>query len=132
MVTSIQDSDGNVVEKINPVLMKKTISENTSQTLRGYLRSVVTDGTGKAAAVEGYDIGGKTGTAEKLPRAEKNYVLSFEGFCPVDNPQIMVYVTCDTVNAPEQHHDPIAKNIFHDIMVQILPYLNIQPSTPQQ
>ncbi len=132
LVTSIQDSDGNVVEKINPVLMKKTISENTSQTLRGYLRSVVTDGTGKAAAVEGYDIGGKTGTAEKLPRAEKNYVLSFEGFCPVDNPQIMVYVTCDTVNAPEQHHDPIAKNIFHDIMVQILPYLNIQPSTPQQ
>ena len=131
IVTSIKDSDGNTVKDIDPVVLKHTVSEDTSQTLRGYLRSVVTAGTGKIVAVDGYDIGGKTGTAEKLPRADKNYVLSFEGFAPVDNPQVMVYVSVDTVNSQVQYHDPIAKQIAHDIFTQILPYMNI-PTTAEQ
>ena len=77
-------------------------------------------------------VAGKTGTAEKLPRSENNYVLSFEGFAPVDNPQVMVFVSVDTVNSADQYHDLIAKQIFKDIMSQIMPYLNIQPSTPAQ
>jgi stage V sporulation protein D (sporulation-specific penicillin-binding protein) len=125
IVTSIIDSDGNTVKNIDPVVMKQTVSEDTSKTIRTYLRSVVTEGTGTPAAVEGYDIGGKTGTAEKLPRTDKNYVLSFEGFAPVDDPQVMVYVTVDTVNAENQYHDTIAKQIAHDIFAQILPYMNI-------
>ena len=131
IVTSIIDSDGNTVKDIDPVVLKHTVSEDTSQTIRGYLRSVVTEGTGKIVAVDGYDIGGKTGTAEKLPRADKNYVLSFEGFAPVDNPQVMVYVSVDTVNSEVQYHDPIAKQIAHDIFAQILPYMNI-PTTAAQ
>ena len=126
LVTDILDSNGNVVEHNDPIVMKETVSKETSDTIKGYLREVVTDGTGKAAAVEGYDIAGKTGTAEKLPRSLENYVLSFEGFAPVDNPQVMVYVTVDTVNSADQHHDSIAKDIFRDIMTQILPYLNIE------
>lgn len=132
LVTQILDNDGNVVEKTNPVVMKQTVSAETSKTIREYLRSVVTEGTGQTAAVEGYDIGGKTGTAEKLPRSENNYVLSFEGFAPVDNPQVMVFVSVDTVNSADQYHDLIAKQIFKDIMSQIMPYLNIQPSAPAQ
>jgi stage V sporulation protein D (sporulation-specific penicillin-binding protein) len=132
LVTQILDNDGNVVEKTNPVVMKQTVSAETSKTVREYLRSVVTEGTGQTAAVEGYDIGGKTGTAEKLPRSENNYVLSFEGFAPVDNPQVMVFVSVDTVNSADQYHDLIAKQIFKDIMSQIMPYLNIQPGAPAQ
>ena len=128
IVTSVQDDNGNVLERVNPVVMKQTVSPETSKTIREDLRSVVTEGTGKTAAVEGYDIGGKTGTAEKQPRSENNYVLSFEGFAPVDNPKVMVYVTVDTVNAADQYHDLIAKQIFRDIMSKILPYMNIQPS----
>ena len=68
VVTGIVDSAGNTVETIDPVVEKKTISKEVSDELKTFLRGVVVEGTGKSAAVEGYEIGGKTGTAEKLPR----------------------------------------------------------------
>ena len=68
VVRQIQDENGNVTENKSPVLLKKTVSEETCEIIKDYMFGVVEEGTGASAAVEGYDIGGKTGTAEKLPR----------------------------------------------------------------
>ena len=88
-------------------------------------------GTGKAAQVIGYDVGGKTGTAEKQPRSAKNYLVSFAGFAPIEDPQVFVYVVIDTPNYPpgeQQAHSSYASAVFSKIMTEILPYLNIFPT----
>jgi len=86
LVKAIQDENGNVIQTIDPVLEKKTISKETSDKLKSYMYSVVQNGSGRYAQVEGYDIGGKTGTAEKLPRGENKNVVSFIGYAPQENP----------------------------------------------
>jgi len=125
IVRKILDSDGNTVTNVEPVLLKQTISNETSNTVRGYLKSVVKDGTGSTAKVNGYSMGGKTGTAEKIPRADKNYLVSFIGFAPADNPQVMIYVTIDTPNVEEQYHSTYAQEVAKKILKEILPYMNI-------
>ena len=85
-------------------------------------------GTGSAAGVEGYRIGGKTGTAEKLPRDKTSYVVSFIGAAPIDNPQVVVYVVVDEPNVAEQSHSTYAQEIFSSIMEELLPYMNIYPT----
>ena len=85
-------------------------------------------GTGGTAAVEGYRIGGKTGTAEKLPRDKKNYVISFIGAAPIDDPQVVVYVVIDEPNVEDQAHSTYAQEVFASIMKEILPYMNIYPT----
>ena len=82
--------------------MAERFSEETSEIIRDYMYSVVEEGTGASAAVEGYDIGGKTGTAEKHPRGKGNYLVSFIGYAPQENPQVMVYVVIDEPNASIQ------------------------------
>jgi len=125
IVRKILDSDGNTVSSFEPVVLKKTISTETSNTIRGYLTSVVKNGTGSTAKVNGYSMGGKTGTAEKIPRADKNYLVSFIGFAPADNPQVMIYVTIDTPNVEEQYHSTYAQEVAKKILKEILPYMNI-------
>lgn len=91
--------------------------------MRQFLKNVVSEGTGKKATVEGYEIGGKTGTAEKLPRGNGKYILSFIGFAPVDDPQVVIYVVADE---PElQSGSGEAAHLFADIAEAIFPYLNI-------
>ena len=87
------------------------------------------EGTGKAGRVMGYKVGGKTGTAQKLPRSANNYLLSFAGFAPADDPQVLVYVVIDTPHLPgkEQAHSTFATNVFQKIMTDILPYMNVFP-----
>lgn len=126
IVKRITDDSGNTVKDIAPTVMKKTVSKNTSDTLRDYLYTVVSEGTGMKASVEGYAIGGKTGTAEKHPREEGNYVVSFIGFAPVDDPQVVVYVVVDTPHVSDQSHCSQSSYIARDIFTQILPYLNIK------
>ena len=89
------------------------------------------EGTGKAGRVAGYKIGGKTGTAQKLPRSANNYLLSFAGFAPADDPQVPTYVVIDTPNLPgkEQAHSTFATEVFQKIMTEVLPYMNIFPDT---
>ena len=123
----IVDIDGNTVRTIDPVILKKTVSDETSQTLKEYLYQTVERGTGVECQIEGYKIGGKTGTAEKLPRTKENYLVSFIGFAPVDDPQVVVYVVVDEPNVADQAHAGFAVNIAHDIFEEILPYLNIFP-----
>ena len=102
VVKQIQDENGNVTEYIDPVLVKKTISEETSEVIKDYMLGVVQEGTGSSAAVEGYDIGGKTGTAEKLPRGNGKYLVSFIGYAPQENPEVVVYVVVDEPNVAAQ------------------------------
>ena len=82
IVKEIQNSKGDVVETVDSVVVKKTTSEDTSKSLRSYLKSTVEDGTAKPAKVKGYSIGGKTGTAEKRPVSKKKYLVSFIGCTP--------------------------------------------------
>lgn len=131
VVKQILNDQGSVVKKIEPVLVRETVSEGTAAFLKTALEKTVSEGTGKAAQVEGYAVGGKTGTAEKYPRSAENYLVSFIGFAPADNPQIMVYVAIDTPNLPgkEQAHSSFATQIVQKILTESLPYLNIFPAT---
>ncbi len=134
VVKQILNDQGSVVKKIEPVLVRETVSENTAIFLRTALEKTVSEGTGKAAQVEGYAVGGKTGTAEKYPRSAENYLVSFIGFAPADNPQVIVYVAIDTPNLPgkEQAHSSFATQIVQKILAESLPYLNIFPTTDME
>lgn len=127
VVKKITDKNGNVIQEDNGTLLKKTVSSSTSELLKQYLYATVSDGTGKYAKVPGYSMGGKTGTAQKLPRGQGNYLVSFIGFAPVDNPQLLVYVVVDEPNAEEEFHSTFAQEIAKGIFEETLPYLNIYP-----
>ena len=131
VVKQILNEQGSVVEKKEPVLVRETVSRSTSDFLKEAMFQTVEVGTGKAAQVAGYDVGGKTGTAEKQPRSAKNYLVSFAGFAPIEDPQVFVYVVIDTPNYPpgeEQAHSSYASTVFSKIMTETLPYLNIFPT----
>ena len=128
VVKQIQNEDGNILETKDPVLLKKTISAETSEQVKKYMKAVVDRGTGTATAVEGYDIGGKTGTAEKLPRKNGKYILSFIGYAPQDNPEVVVYVVIDEPNVANQSQSSYVTELSQKIMAKIFPYLNITKS----
>ena len=134
VVKQILNSQGSVVKKVEPVLVRETVSQSTSDFIRDALFQTVYGerGTGKAAQVAGYELGGKTGTAEKLPRGSRNYVVSFCGFAPVDHPEVLVYVVVDQPHVEDQPHSTYASEIFAKIMGEILPYLNVFPETAPQ
>ena len=126
VVKQIQDENGNVTETKDPVLVRKTISKETSDIIKDYMYGVVEEGTGKSAAVEGYAIGGKTGTAEKLPRRNGKYLVSFIGYAPQENPQVVVYVVLNEPNAQGQANSGFATELASKIMGEIFPYLGIE------
>ena len=128
VVKQIQDDNGNVTENRDPVLMKKTVSKETSDILKDYMLGVVQEGTGSLAAVEGYDVGGKTGTAEKLPRGNGKYLVSFIGYAPQENPEVVVYVVVDEPNVPGQASSSYATELSSKMMTEIFPYLGIEKS----
>lgn len=125
VVKQVLNEQGSIVSKADSVLVRETVSESTSNYIKETLLRTVTEGTGKAAAVAGYDIAGKTGTAEKLPRSNKDYVVSFCGFAPALEPEVLIYVVIDTPHVKEQAHSSFASQVFQKIMADILPYLNI-------
>lgn len=125
LATAIKDDSGNIVENIEPVVLKQTISEDTCDIMRQYLRSVVREGTGTASQVAGYSVMGKTGTAQKQPRSENNYVVSFIGAVPAEDPELVIYVAIDTPNVGSQDTCHGSGEITHNILTQILPYLNV-------
>ena len=132
VVKQIQDENGNITENKNPVLIKKTISKETSDIIKDYMRGVVEEGTGSTAAVKGYDVGGKTGTAEKLPRDNEKYVLSFIGYAPQENPQVVVYVAIDEVNSATPSDGKLAPGLAADIMKEIFPYLGVTKASQEK
>ncbi len=127
VVSRITTSDGAIVENITPRILKQTVSQSTSDKVLEYCNLVVTGekGTGKTARPAGYMIGGKTGTAETLPRGNHEYVVSFLGYAPADDPQIAIYVVVDRPNAAVQDDAKYATRIVRKILTEVLPYLNI-------
>ena len=124
MVNKIVSSDGTTIKNIEPRLLKQTVSASTSDRIVQYCNGVVVNGTGKTARPAGYAIGGKTGTAEMVPRNKKNYVVSFMGYAPADNPEIAIYVVVDRPNAVYQDDAKFATGIVRNILTEVLPYLN--------
>lgn len=127
LVTKITDASGNTVSTIEPKAVKQTVSESTSDQIRDYLYDVVSKGTAGTAKVDGYSMGGKTGTAQKIPRKDRKYLVSFMGFAPVENPQLVIYCVVNEPNVGDQAHSYFAQNIVREILEEVLPYMNIYP-----
>ena len=125
MVSRVISQDGATVETNEPRLLKQTISRSVSNTIIDYCNGVVTEGTGKTARPAGYAIGGKTGTAETLPRGNDEYVVSFMGYAPADDPQIAIYVVVDRPNVADQDDAKFATGLVRSILTEALPYLGI-------
>ena len=130
MVRQIRTTNGAVVENIEPRVLKQVVSESTSALIREYCIATCdpngTGNTGKAARPAGYAIGGKTGTAQTLPRGNGEYVVSFIGFAPAENPQIAIYVVIDRPNIQDQSTGTKqATAIARDILTEVLPYMGI-------
>ena len=128
VVSEIASDNGNTVQVFDKTLMRTTVSKTTSEWMKNALYETVENGTGKAAQVAGYKIGGKTGTAEKLPRGGKERLVSFVGAAPIDDPQLVVYVVVDEANAEDQGQSSFASTIASNIFSEALPYLQIFPT----
>lgn len=128
LVKEIRNAQGDVVETKTPALARKTVSQETCEILKDYMLGVVEEGSGKSAQVEGYAIGGKTGTAEKLPRSQGKNLNSFIGYAPQENPEVMIYVVVDEPNLAQQAASYLATRLSADIMKEAFPYLNITKS----
>ena len=125
VVTRIINDEGATVKNIEPRILKQTISEETSARMKELCTNVVALGTGRSARPAGYMIGGKTGTAEKYPRNKKNYVVSFMGFAPADDPKLVIYTVIDEPNVPQQASARYATLLTHDILTEVLPYMHV-------
>ena len=127
LVTKITDSKGGVIKSVTPTLLKQTISAGISSDIRSYMELSVKQGTSRYTKVQGYSSGGKTGTAEKLPRGNKKYLVSFIGFAPVDDPAVVIYVVVDEPKVDDQANSTYAQYIAQAILAELLPYLNVTP-----
>ena len=141
VVNELEDENGNTVREIDPTVLREPLSEETASTVRGYLKAVVDEGSGKTAKVDGYSMCGKTGTAEKFvlneegnatsQRADGKYLVSFIGSVPADDPEIVIYAVVDEPNVEDQAHSSYAQNLVREILKEALPYLNIYPDEEQ-
>ena len=129
VVKEINTEAGAVVSSNDNMLVRRVITEETSKILRNYLYKTVSDkdGTASPAGVKGYEIGGKTGTAEKQPRGKGNYLLSFIGCTPADKPEAVIYVIVDEPHVEDQPHSIYATEFASDVMKDILPFLGLYP-----
>ena len=130
LVSQIIDADGNVVETTEPVVKRQVISEETAAQMSKILEKNAYEGTGKNGYVAGYRIAGKTGTSEKIGQSRtedvKDYVASYCGFAPADDPQIAVLVYFDTPTGEAYYGSQVAAPVFASIMSEICPYLGIE------
>ena len=129
IVKQIQSDGGDVVKDVGKEVLRKTVSEETSASIRSYMQETVENGTGTKAQIEGYTIGGKTGTAEKIPRNKKDYYVSFIGFTPVEKPELLIYVTIDEPNVSFQANAGLAVELEKSCMEEIVNVLGIKPAT---
>ena len=128
VVSEIASDSGNTIQMIDKTLMRTTVSNITSEWMKNALYQTVESGSGQPAQVAGYRIGGKTGTAEKVPRGTKARLVSFIGAAPIDDPQLVVYVVVDEANAEDQGQSSFASTIAGKIFSEALPYLQIFPT----
>lgn len=128
IVKQVKNAQGAVVKNVEPLVISQPVSTKTSYILRDYLESVVTEGTATEVQIPGYRIGGKTGTAEKLPRGNEKYIISFICAVPIDDPQVVVYTVIDEPNIPDQEAGIYTKELARNILTEILPYMGIYPT----
>ena len=121
----VRNSEETVIEKLSWETGERIVSEETSETMRNILEQVVAEGTGHRAYLEGYRIGGKTATSEKLPRSENRYIASFIGFAPADDPEVIALITIDEPQGI-YYGGTIAAPVVSNIFDNILPYLGIE------
>ncbi len=133
IVKSLNEPETNTVVKENkPTIVRKVISNDTSAKVRNALESVVSNGTGRPAYIDGYRVGGKTGTAQKVKDGKYmvgNYIVSFMGFLPADNPKVVVYIAIDNAKGVTQYGGTIAGPIARNVMLDAISALNIPKST---
>lgn len=128
---TVRSSDGTKAQKIEYPSPKRIVSQETSETVRAILETVVSEGSGKNAKIEGYSIGGKTATSQTLPRSANRYISSFLGFAPAENPQILGLCII---------HDPqgiyyggtIAAPVIRSIFENVLPYMGIEKNGTEE
>lgn len=119
----------NIIIENTPVLKNTVISAETSKKVREALESVVTNGTGRNAYIEGYRVGGKTGTAQKVSNGRYmvgNYIVSFMGFLPANDPEVIVYVAIDYPKGITQYGGTVAAPIARSILIDAIDILNIK------
>ena len=127
----VLDKDKEMVRELKYDDGKQIVSEETSRTMQALLESVVSEGSGKNAKIEGYHIGGKTATSQTLPRSANKYISSFIGFAPADNPQILGM--CVIYNPQGVYYGgTIAAPVIRDIFDNIFPYLGIEKDVEMQ
>ncbi len=123
LVRSVQN-ESQIVETHQPKLVRQVVSEEVANLTKEALAGVVNEGTGKKASIAGYEIGGKTGTAETLGRDDRHYIVSFIGFAPIENPEVITLVVVDEPKA-SVINSRFAASIFVDVMEDVMPYLHI-------
>lgn len=122
---SVQNAQGETIHTFSYDTTEGTVSTETSETLRSLLEKVVSEGTGKKAAIEGYSIGGKTATSQTLPRSEHKYIASFLGFAPAEDPQVIGLVVIDHPQGV-YYGGTVAAPVMKEIFENVLPYLGIE------
>ena len=127
VVSEIRGADGETILKKEPILEKKTVSAENALFLKAAMKEAVKSGTARYSKVNGYSMGGKTGTAEKLPRGKGDYLVSFIGFVPYEEPQLLIYVVVDEPNVAAQDDSRFPQWIARNILKKVLPYLGIEP-----
>ncbi|MBR0423763.1 MAG: PASTA domain-containing protein [Clostridia bacterium] len=135
VVKEILDENGNIVKTIDPVIKRKVISEKTSRRVIDMLHKNATDGAARNAYIPGYRVAGKTGTAEKIGLSEpgqKDYISSFCGFAPADDPKIVMLVFFDTPKGKNYYGSAVAAPVFTKAMQDILPYMGIEKIYTEQ
>ena len=133
IVSKVISEDGSVVEEYEPTLVRQVISEETSKTVCQILETVVSDGSGRTAAVPGYKIGGKTGTSEKLDQTNEegevdSYVSSFLAVAPAEDPQIVILLLLDEAQMENPYGSVVAAPVVGAMLGDILPYMGIEPN----
>ena len=127
VVKRIESANGEVVKENKATLIRQTVTMSTSKLLRRYLKNTVESGTAKKVAVTGYSVAGKTGTAQKSPRSENKWLISFIGHAPADNPKFAIYVIIDepdgTTGTSGNSADVL--QLSHDILEKLLPYMSV-------
>lgn len=128
VVKEIRNPDGSVAETMDKTLVRETISESTSEFLKKAMTAMVDEQRPWSTAIPGYEIGGKTGTAEKLPRKDRKYVVSFTSFLPASDPEYFMMVVIDEPNVEDQSTGGHATNLTRSLWEAIIPYLNLFPT----
>lgn len=128
IVKEIVNENGAVIYEADTEPVKVTVSQSTSEFMREAMYLTVEDGTATPAKVLGYLVGGKTGTAQKKPREDKKWVVSFVGAVPIDAPELVIYIAIDVIhNEEDKNKSSIATKMTSSILEEVLPFISIYP-----